>query len=256
MTEIGNFELIKYLNRGGLPSIYTSEDPAADLKEYINLYLKEEVQAAALVRRIDHFARFLDVVGLASGSELNIESLARDAAVPPRTVANFMEVLKDTLLAFELLPFASAKRRKVTSRSKIYIFDVGVANAMAGRIVTDRGEAFDRTFEHFLLQEIRARISYAKHDWSMTYWRTQRGEFEVDCVLGNEFAIEIKATTSVSEKDLTGLRALREEGVVKHFFLLSRDPVERTVQGIRVIPWARFLETVLPTPITALQAAK
>ncbi len=246
MAELSDFDLVKYLNRGGLPAIYTSDDYLVDLKDYVNLYLKEEVQAEALVRRVDHFARFLDVVGAASGQELNIEAIGRDAAVPPRTVANYIEVLKDTLLAFELPPFSKTKKRKVSSKSKIYLFDVGVANFMAGRhIVSEHGESFGAAFEHFILQEVRARLSYAGIDWPMQYWRTQRGEFEVDCVLGQEMAIEIKATSSVHARDLKGLIALRSEGHIKQYFLVSRDPVQRTVDGIDVMPWTMFLSSAL-----------
>lgn len=247
MAELSDFDLVRYLNRGGLPAIYTSDDYLVDLKDYVNLYLKEEVQAEALVRRVDHFARFLDVVGVSSGRELNFEEIARDAAVPPRTIANFIEVLKDTLLAFELPPFTKAKKRKVTSKSKLYLFDVGVANFMAGRhVVGDRGESFGTAFEHFILQEIRARLSYAGLDWPMQYWRTQRGEFEVDCILGQEMAIEIKATSSVQDRDLKGLRALKSEAVVKRYYLVSQDQVKRTVDDIQIMPWTAFLSSVLP----------
>lgn len=246
MDEITDFDLVTYLNRGGLPAIYTSDDYLIDLKAYVNLYLREEVQAEAIVRRIDHFARFLDVVGVSSGNELNLEAIARDASVPPRTVASFVEVLKDTLLAFELPPFARAKRRKVATKSKLYLFDVGIANLMAGRqVVSERGEAFGAAFEHFILQEIRARLSYAGVDWPMFYWRTQRGEFEVDCVLGQEMAVEIKSSSSIDRTDLKGLRALKSEGLVKAFYLLSRDPVDRVVDGIHVMHWTTFFSSVL-----------
>jgi predicted AAA+ superfamily ATPase len=65
--EIKNFELGRYCNFGGLPSIYDAEEPWLELRDYVHLYLKEEIVAEAVVRKIDHYARFLDVMGQASG---------------------------------------------------------------------------------------------------------------------------------------------------------------------------------------------
>ena len=248
MSEMSNFKLDSYLNTGGLPFILNSDRPMLDLKTYVNLYIKEEIQAEALVRNIDQFMRFLDLFGHISGKELNLQEIASDSGVPARTVANFIEILKDTLLAFELEPYRITKKRKAISKSKIYIFDVGVAGHMAGRgQITSKSELYGDAFEHFCLQEIRARLSYTQNDLKMYYWRTQKGEFEVDCILGNEMAIEIKSSDRFQEKYLKGLKALREEGLVKRYILISRDPIKRLVDGIEVIPYDLFLKSLSET---------
>lgn len=240
--ELTDFDLLKYCRYGGLPLIYQSDEPWRDLKEYVHLYLKEEITAEAVVRRVDHFARFLDVIGQASGEELNYQQIASDSGVPPRTVANFVEVLKDTLLAFELEPYKKTKKRKAISKSKIFMFDVGVANYLAGRKeVLFRSESFGKTFEHFLIQEVRAYLGYKNIDEPLMYWRTVGGNYEVDCIVGNLLAFEIKAAESFNEKMLTGLRALKEEAKIKRYLLVSRDPVSRNLEGIEVIPYQTFL---------------
>ncbi|MFZ4715882.1 MAG: ATP-binding protein [Bacteriovoracaceae bacterium] len=248
MDEIPNFKLDHYLNTGGLPAIFQSTNFHIDLKDYVNLYIREEVQSEALVRNIDHFVRFLDVIGMMSGKELNYQEIASDSSVAPRTVANFIEVLKDTLLAFELEPFILTKKRKAITKSKIYLFDVGVAGHMSARgNIVPRSEAYGDAFEHFCLQEIRARLSYGQSSLKMNYWRTQKGEFEVDCILGKEMAIEIKSSDRFQEKYLKGLKAFREEGIVKRHILISRDPIKRVVDGIEVIPYDYFFKTNLST---------
>lgn len=168
--ELPDFNLEKYINTGGIPLIYNSNNPWLDLKEYTNVYLKEEIQAEAIVRRIDHFARFLDVIGLSSGREINVSSIANDSGVPPRTVSSFIEVLKDTLIAFELLPFQKTKKRKASTKTKLYLFDVGVANYLSGRKnLLPKSEAFGDAFEHFVIQEIRSILSYKKFDEELYY---------------------------------------------------------------------------------------
>ncbi|MBL7554355.1 MAG: ATP-binding protein [Bdellovibrionaceae bacterium] len=242
-NELIDFDLLKYCSYGGLPLIYQSNEPWLDLKEYVHLYLKEEITAEAIVRRVDHFARFLDVIGLTSGEELNYQQVASDSGVPPRTIANFVEVLKDTLLAFELEPYKKTKSRKATSKSKLYLFDVGVANYLAGRKeLSFKSEVFGKAFEHFIIQEVRAYLGYNNKDESMMYWRTVGGKFEVDLIVGNQFALEIKGFDRFNEKSLKGLKELKSETKFKHYILVSRDPVHRSVDGIEVMGVTEFLK--------------
>jgi len=241
--ELSNFDLLRYINVGGLPLVYNSTDYWNDLKDYTNLYIKEEVQAEALIRRVDHFARFLDVFGLFSGTEINIASIARDSGVPPRTVDGFIEVLKDTLLAFELLPFQKTKKRKASSKVKLYLFDLGVANYLSGRKeILPKTQAFGEAFEHFLIQEIRTLIGYKRNYDTLYYWRSD--DYEVDLIIDDKIAIEIKSTTKVNDMDLKGLKVLREEGLIKDYYLLSLDPIKRKIDGIKIWPYDDFLKLI------------
>jgi predicted AAA+ superfamily ATPase len=82
-------------------------------------------------------------------------------------------------------PFKKRQNRQVISRaSKFYLFDVGVAGSITKRHIADeRGEAFGRAFEHFILMELTAYNSYHEIDYEINFWRTKSG-LEVDFVLG------------------------------------------------------------------------
>ena len=67
--------------------------------------------------------------------------------------------------------------------------------------------------------------------------------FEADLILNNHLAVEIKSTTIVQDKHLKGIRALKEEGNIRSFAVVSRDRHERkTRDDITIFPWKRFLE--------------
>lgn len=241
--ELGSqFDLIKYCNYGGLPSIYFSKYPNDELKAYGSLYIQEEIQIESAVRKLDSFMRFLDILALTNGKEINISSIANDAGVPPRTVSSFMEVISDTLLGFYLVPFSKTKIRKSVSRSKFYFFDVGVARALAkqGEIVED-GANFGDAFEHFIVQEVRAFVSYLNKDYQLSFWRSSDKD-EVDLIVGNKIAIEIKSTRNVDRGDLKGLRRLQEEKLIEKYIIVSRDPIRRHIGEIECIPYVEFLE--------------
>ena len=99
--ELGtDFDLDTVLRHGSLPVIWNADDRAAALRSYVQLYLKEEIKGEALVRNLAGFARFMPVAALFHGQTLNIASAARDAEVSRTTLAGYVEILEDTLVAF------------------------------------------------------------------------------------------------------------------------------------------------------------
>jgi hypothetical protein len=60
---------------------------------------------------------------------------------------------------------------------------------------------------------------------------TGAAQFEVDFILGDHTALEVKATRSVSSRDPRGLTALAEEGVMKHLVLVCQEPIERSTRS-------------------------
>ena len=241
--EIDDFNLLQYLNRGGLPHVYGSEDYHDELLEYLSLYLREEVAAEALTRNIEAFSEFLDLVGLSNGSEINYQSFASDCNVSQNTIKNYFEILEDTLIGYKLKAFKKTKIRKAISRSKHFLFDVGVVNTLKKiPMILNDSSAFGDAFEHFIVNEVRAYNLYAKKREQLCYWRSVRQD-EVDLVIDKKVAIEIKSTKQVKNKHLKGLLALKEEGLFQDYLIVSQDPIEQTHDtGIVMIPWDKFLD--------------
>ncbi len=183
--EITNFDLVKYLNSGGLPHVYLSKYPKEELKNYINLYIREEVVAEALTRNIEYFINFIDILALANGEELYYQGLSSDSGVPARTIQNYIQVLEDTLLGFQLKPYTKTKKRKAIARAKFYFFDIGVVNHLAKRgDIALKSELFGKVFEHFIVRELKTYLSYSGKSDDLSYWRST-SQFEVDLIVGN-----------------------------------------------------------------------
>lgn len=240
--EIPEFDLLAYLNTTGLPEFYNKPLVTEFLKAYVGTYLQEEIQAEALTRNLSGFTRFLEVVALNNGQEINFTSFSSDTGVPLRTLENYFSILDDTLIGFSVKPFLATTKRKAITRSKYFLFDVGIVNALAkrGRIET-ASELFGTAFEHFIALELRALLSYRRLDISLQYWRST-SQFEVDFILGNQLALEVKGTDLVKDKHLKNIRALKEEGLFKTYGIVSLDNRQRvTEDGIHIWPWKEFL---------------
>jgi len=239
--ELKKFDLQRYLRFGGLPRVYLSEEPEEELDAYVRTYLAEEIQAEGLIRRLPPFSRFLQTAALANGELINFANIASDAQVAPSTVREHYQLLEDTLIGFFLLPWTKSKRRKAISTAKFYFFDTGVTHTLAGTKQLERNsDLYGRSFEHFVAMEIRGALSYRRLREPLYFWRSTHGH-EVDFVVGDRFAVEVKAKARVSERDARGLKAFQEEQAVRHLYLVSQDRIERKSAGIEYIHWETFL---------------
>jgi uncharacterized protein len=150
--------------------------------------------------------------------------------------------LEDTLIGFRLPGYTKTEKRKAISRSKHYLFDVGVSRYLAktGRIEPG-GKTFGDALEHFIILETRAFLSYTRNPLEMRYWRST-SKFEVDLVIGDEVAIEIKASHQPTDRSLKGLRSLKEERIFQKYILVCASEEERrTADGIRILPWKQYV---------------
>jgi len=241
--ELKDLDLLRVLNRGLIPSHYFQENYQKSLVGYIQDYLKEEVFAEGLARNIPGFARFFDAMGYSHGELLNFSYIARDVGIDAKTVREYFQILVDTLLGRLVEPFKKRTSRQIlTKAAKFYLFDVGVAGAVTKRHITEeRGEAFGRAFEHFILMELAAHASYRELHYGIRYWRTKTGQ-EIDFILGDgEIALEVKGTSRVDQRELRSLAVFMEEYSPKAAIVVSNETQERRVGKIRVVPWRSFL---------------
>lgn len=241
--ELGRrFDLRRAIERGLLPSIYFSDDPRADLRAYAGSYLQQEVVAEGATRNVPAFSRFLKVAALCNGKIANFTKIANDAQVPRTTVYEYFEILKDTLILNELPAWRRSIKRKPLASSKYYFFDVGVVSELQGREFRPGTPEFGEAFETYLMHEIRSYSDYVSAE-PLSYWRSTSG-FEVDFILDDHTAIEVKSKENVSARELKPLQALAEEKKLKHYLCVSLESRARRVDGIAILPYQQFLDSL------------
>lgn len=248
-SEVGSdFDLERALRFGTLPPVVTQDDATARdiLRAYADTYLREEIQAEALVRNIGGFARFLDVAAAQSGELLSFSGIARDAALPVKTVQNYFEILEDTLLGFRLEAWRASPRGRMVAHPRFYMFDPGITNALTRRLGAelDAG-ARGRLFEQWIVLECHRLIDYAQSEARIFFWRTNTGA-EVDLLVERHgkllLACEIKGGRRISGADLSGLRSFAEAHPKVPRIVVANVPEPFDLAGAEVLPWKLFLE--------------
>lgn len=243
LMEVEGFDLEYIMTSGLLPPHFLSPQPLEDLRAYVADYLKEEIAAEALTRNIPAFAEFLRVAAITNSELLNYVNVGREAGISAKIVRTYFDILEETYLGFRVPPWRRSRDRRMILTEKFYFFDVGVANYLARRQPRAGGAEFGKSFEHYILMELKAYQAYRNADLPIAFWRTSTGQ-EVDFILGDkDLAIEIKGSGRTHDGDLRGLAALAEDGPVRKRLLVSLEKEPRTpAKGIEVLPWRLFLE--------------
>lgn len=245
-AELGTgFDMQRALQIGLVPLVWNAPDPAATLRAYAALYLREEVQAEALVRNVGAFARFLEAVSFSHGSLLNLAEVARECQVSRKTVEGYLEILEDLLLSFRLPVFTRRAKRHLVGHDKFYYFDTGVYRSLRPSGPLDRPEQIEgMALEGLVAQHLRAWVAYRGLGEQLYYWRTKSGS-EVDFVVygANTFAAwEVKRSSRVHSTDLRALKAFRQDYPEAQIALLYQGQERLEIDGIAVIPCQTFLE--------------
>jgi uncharacterized protein len=239
--EIPHFDLTRYLEWGGLPIIIESDDPREDLLSYINTYLYEEIQAEGFVRNLPKFSSFLQLAAHTNGQIVNYSKIASDVGVSVPTIREYYQILEDTLIGFTLPAWLNSKKRKAASSGKFYLFDIGVSNVLNGiKKVEQPSNLYGRAFEHWMALELRSYLSYRRIHEPLNFWRSQQ-HHEVDFLVGETAAIEVKATDRINNQDIKNLTILAEEKAFKKYYLVSHDRVRRLTGNIICLFWQDFI---------------
>ncbi len=239
--ELGrDFDLGRVLEVGSIPVVWTADDPVATLESYVQLYLREEIKAEALVRNLPGFTRFLPIAALFHGQTINVSSIARDAGTARTTVVGYLDILEETLLVHRIPAYEAKLRVRERRLPKLYWVDPGLVRAAKRQLGTvSQGEA-GALFEGYVLTMLRAYAERSRLFEDLSYWSPHQSAVEVDFLLrrGKEFvAIEVKSATRFSRSMLQGLLAIDELPKVVRRILVYRGTRKlRTEEGIDVWP--------------------
>jgi len=249
-AELGpDWALADALAFGTLPIIWQAPSQQEALTAYVQLYLREEIQAEALVRNLPGFARFLPIAALFHGQTLNVASLARDAEVSRMTVNGYIEVIEDTLLAFRLPAFEGRMRVRERRHPKLYWVDAGIVRALKRQLGPLVAEERGPLFEGWVANLLRIHNDYQGlfDDWY--YWApADAARTEVDFLLrrGHDWlAIEAKSGTGAGPDELRGLRAIEGlTGLRRRLLVYRGERRLTTADGIEVWPVAALLKAL------------
>lgn len=241
-----DFEIESVLRFGTLPKVHNLPSPVEKidfLNSYVNTYLKQEIQQESAVRSLHSYHRYLRHAAIMNAQVMNASNLSRDAAVARSTVDGYFSTVEDTLLGFFLPAIQFRAKVKEVANPKFYFFDCGVIRTLQNN--PDEMDPIQRglLLKTFLINEIRAYLSYSQVRGELGYWGTP-SENEVDLIWqkgSKSIGIEIKSSKKWKTDFNKGLRTLLEsKKIQKGFGVYLGDDLLQD-QNVPVFPVMEFL---------------
>jgi uncharacterized protein len=197
---------------------------------YLSTVIVRDIGDFASIRDADAIPKVLGLVAARSGSPMVIADIARDLAVKPDTVRNYLTYLEIVFLTITVPAWSGNLTSKITKTPKVFVTDSGLAAHLLR--VTGEGmrapghPALGGLLETFVLSELVKLRAVSDTAFDIYHLRDRAGA-EVDFVLegpgGQVVGLEVKASASPGGPDAKHLRWLKDKlgnrmaaGVVLH----------------------------------------
>ncbi|MGC8625853.1 MAG: ATP-binding protein [Phycisphaerae bacterium] len=202
---------------GGFPEILAAPE-VADIwfRSYMQTYLERDVRAAASIRDLAVFRRFISLLASRCGQMLNKTELAAPLGVSVPTITHWLSILEITGQILLIQPFFENFGKRLVKTPKLYFADSGLACHLLGvrdQQSLEQSPFLGGLFEGLVASEIVKHRLNRGEDRSLYYFRDRQG-LEVDFVIDNGnrqlSLIEAKATRTPMPGDARSLSRLAD----------------------------------------------
>jgi uncharacterized protein len=200
----------EYLNFGGFPQVVLASDNEQKkfyLNDIFKSYFEKDVQILADFRELSSFRDLLILLTQRIGSKIDVTKLASELGISRQTVNSYLSFLKSTYFIYLISPYSQNIDRELRSIRKLYLCDNGLINQIS-QIGTGS------LFENAVFLNLK---KYGK----INYFQKKSGS-EIDFILENKVALEVKSSGSASEyaklKRMAGVLGLKEQYIITKSF--------------------------------------
>ncbi len=214
--ELGN-KLIERVLRGGYPEAVarpTEKRRTAWARQYIDAILQRDVRDIAEIDKLDRLPRFLRALAQTAGQMCNYSEIGGQVGLDGKTVSRYISVFEQMYLLKRVDVWARNRLKRVVKTPKLQFIDSGLLAMLmdisSKDVHADKGR-YGHVLESFVFGELLKHMTTADSDYRPLYYR-DADKFEVDVVIENSagqlVGVEVKASATVKERDLRGLKKL------------------------------------------------
>ncbi|MBP8085926.1 MAG: ATP-binding protein [Saprospiraceae bacterium] len=195
-----------WLRYGLYPEVLTldnHEDKRQYLNELTSSYLYKDILEIGNIRYPQKIRQLLSLLAYQLGNLVSIQELANTLQINRETILHYIDLLEKSFVIFTLGPYSRNLRKEITSKNKIYFYDLGIRNALIENFSPiDLRPDLGALWENYLLMERKKKMEYSRSYPNMYFWRTYSGA-EVDfveekdgLVTGYEFKWQSKSSSA------------------------------------------------------------
>ena len=245
-------DLIERVLRGGYPEAISRASAKRRVtwaRQYIDAIIQRDVHDVAGIEKLDQLPRFLRALAQTAGQMCNYTQLGAQVGLDGKTASRYIGLFEHMYLLKRIDVWARNRLNRVVKTPKLQFIDSGLLTALLNlnneEVQRDRTR-FGNVLETFVFGELLKHASTAEGDYHLLYYR-DAAKFEVDVVIENGagliVGVEVKASATVKERDLRGLKKLASlAGDQFKMGVLLYDGVETMPLGDGI--WAAPLSTL------------
>ena len=161
----------------------TVEEKQVKLRDIVESALYKDIFMLERIKAPQVLARLLTLLAYQIGNLVNLNELATQLGISRNTVDQYIAILEKYFVIFRLPSFSRNLRSELSSKFKVYFWDIGIRNAVINRFFPfetrdDKGAIF----ENLVIASILKRNLYAQRPFNAYFWRTYQG-YKIDLVL-------------------------------------------------------------------------
>lgn len=183
-------------------------------RQYLDALIQRDVRDVAGINRLDQLPRFLRALAQTAGQMCNYTKLGGQVGLDGKTAARYLGVFEQMYLLKRVDVWARNRLNRVVKTPKLQFIDSGLLATLMDLGHDELGQdrtRFGHLLETFVFGELLKHCASAEGDYSLMYYR-DADQAEVDVVIENSagqlVGVEVKATATVKEADLRGLKKL------------------------------------------------
>jgi len=209
--------LVERVLRGGYPEAVarpTEKRRTAWARQYIDAIIQRDVRDVAEIDKLDQLPRFLRALAQTAGQMCNYSGLGGQVGLDGKTVSRYISVFEQMYLLKRIDVWARNRLKRVVKTPKLQFIDSGLLGMLTN--ISHKDVQLDKTgyghiLESFVFGELLKHTTTSDDDYRLLYYR-DADKFEVDVVIENSagqlVGVEVKASATVKERDLRGLKKL------------------------------------------------
>ena len=240
-------DILSEVFRGSYPEVQgmSERGRTAWYESYIRTYFENDISEYINQSNFTLFRRFLSIIALRSGEELNYADIASSAGVSAVTIQSWISILEAFGIIYILQPYYTNRLKSLVKRGKLYFMDTGLCSYLSGSNTLKEFRSSKQQghlLETFCISEIIKSYSNNLVHRGMYFYRDYNGR-EIDLIIedgGKLYPVEIKMAMT-PKKDM-----------VKHFHVI---PAEERGMGALVCLYpqrALLQEDVVIVPISEI----
>jgi predicted AAA+ superfamily ATPase len=163
--------------RGGFPDSLLASSDRGSMRwrqDFIRTYLERDIPLLGPRIPAETLRRFWTMLAHHQSGLLNAAELARSLGVDGKTVASYLDLLVDLLLARRLEPWHSNVGKRLVKSPKVYVRDSGIAHALLGLGSAEQllgHPIVGSSWEGFVIETL---IAASPEGTAANFYRTQR----------------------------------------------------------------------------------